>query len=161
MAKYKGKDVKIFVDGFELKHDIFKKEILPQFILEFINTNPAAVFIFEFCFALTRLSKNTDIETKRKYWPEFAKFMENQFKFGGKKYQLSENKEISDWVCELSPGKTGADWIMQTICKYSGRFINFKLERDLFKIATYAFIMWLKMGFHLQHKHDEDLKDHE
>lgn len=102
---------------------------------------------------------NTDVELKRKYWPKFAEFMANQFEHGGKKYAMDgqEDKEITDWVCELSPGKTGADWVLQTCAKYCGRYINFKRERDLFKIATYCFIMWLKMGYHLQVEHDEDV----
>ena len=102
---------------------------------------------------------NTNIEIKRKYWPKFAKFIENQFNHGGSKYTMDDNlnKEISDWVCELSPGETGADWILQTICKYAGRYKNFQREKDLFKMATYCYIMWLKMGYHLQDEHDEDV----
>lgn len=102
---------------------------------------------------------NTDIESKRKYWPKFAKFMENQFEFGGTKYAMDgqEDKEATDWCCEIVPGKTGVDGILWTAARYIGRFKNFKRERDLFKIATYCFIMWLKMGFHLQDEHDQDV----
>lgn len=100
------------------------------------------------------------LEIKREYWPKFVEFMTNQFEHGGNKYAMEDNpdKEITDWVCEMSPGKTGADWVLQTICKYAGRYRNLQEESDLFKIATYAFIMWLKMGYHLQEKHDEDIK---
>ena len=103
---------------------------------------------------------NTDVKTKRENWSKFAKFIENQFIHGGSKYSMDgqEDKEASDWVCELSPGTTGADWILQTMCKYIGRFKNFEREKDLFKIATYCYIMWLKMGYHLQEEHDEDVK---
>lgn len=102
---------------------------------------------------------NTNIETKRKYWPVFAKFVENQFVHGGSKYALEgqEDKEVTDWCCEIVPGQTGVDGVLWTTAKYIGRFKNFKRERDLFKIATYMFIIWLKMGFHLQGTHDEDV----
>ena len=98
---------------------------------------------------------NTDVETKRKYWPIFAKMIENQLEHGGKKYALPDqsDKEITDWVCELA----GWEWILGTMAKYLGRFLNFRREKDLFKIATYCFILWLKFGFHLKSEHDEDL----
>src|SRR3972149_7797858 len=94
---------------------------------------------------------NTDVNTKRKYWPVFEQMIRNQFEHGGIKYSLEgqEDKESTDWLCELSPGKTGFDWILQTICKYCARFINFKKEKDLLKIATYSFIAWLKAGYYL------------
>lgn len=102
---------------------------------------------------------NTNVETKRKYWPKFAEFMENQFVHGGTKYALEgqEDKEVTDWCSEIVPGKTGVDGIIWTVGKYLGRFKNFRRERDLFKIATYCYIAWLKMGFHLQEEHDEDV----
>jgi len=69
--------------------------------------------------------------------------------------------EMTDLVCKLSPGKTGADWVLQTIVKYAGRFLNFRREKDILKIATFAFIMWIKMGYHLKEQHDEDVKTRE
>jgi hypothetical protein len=42
--------------------------------------------------------------------------------------------------------------------KYIFRFKNFHREKDLLKIATYCFILWLKMGAHLQETHDEDVQ---
>lgn len=103
---------------------------------------------------------NTDVEIKRKYWPMFEQMIKNQFEHGGEKYCLTGNsrKESTDWVCELSPGKTGFDWILQTIAKYCARFINFQREKDLLKIAAYAYIAWLKAGYHLNETHDEDTK---
>ena len=106
----------------------------------------------------------TDVETKKKYWPLFRQMLDNQFMHGGKKYAMDgqEDKEVTDWVCELSPGTTGADWVLQTVAKYCGRYKNFERERDLLKAATYCFIMWLKMGHHLEKEHDEDVsKDKE
>jgi len=101
---------------------------------------------------------NTDTKTKKECWPQFAKLIENQFIHGGDKYALNDGKEATDWVCELSGGETGADWILQTMCKYIARYKNFQREKDLLKIATYCFIMWLKKGHHLLGEHDEDTK---
>jgi hypothetical protein len=103
---------------------------------------------------------DTDIKTKQEYWPKFAELMANQFNHGGEKYALGgvDSKETTDWVCEICPGVTGADWILGTMAKYIGRFKNFRRERDILKIATYCFILWLKMGYHLEEHHDEDIK---
>jgi len=103
---------------------------------------------------------NTDLKTKKKYWPKFVKLMQNQFEHGGEKYKLGEDKEITDWVNELAPGKSGIDWFLQTIAKYLGRFKNFGREKDLLKIAVYCYIAWLKKGFHKKKKHDEDINKH-
>jgi len=97
---------------------------------------------------------NTDVETKRKYWPMFEKMIRGQFEYGGKKYQLADDKEITDWVCELG----GWEWILGTMAKYLGRFKNEQREKDLLKIATYCFILWLKFGFQLTALHDEDVE---
>jgi len=101
---------------------------------------------------------NTGPDTKRKNWSKFASLIENQFKHGGEKYLLDnqKDKEFTDLVCEVSPGKTGIDWILQTCVKYIGRYLNFQRERDLLKIATYCYIAWLKAGHHLNEEHDED-----
>lgn len=102
---------------------------------------------------------NTDVKTKRENWSKFEELIRNQFEHGGDKYTLGEeDKEMTDLICELAPGKSGVDWIMQTIVKYCGRYINFHREKDLLKIATFAYIAWLKGGYHLQVMHDEDTK---
>jgi len=103
---------------------------------------------------------NTDVKTKRENWPKFEQMIRNQFEHGGDKYALpgQQDKEVTDLVCEVSPGKTGFDWILQTIVKYCGRYINFQREKDLLKIATYAYIAWLKGGYHLNETHEEDIK---
>jgi len=102
---------------------------------------------------------NTGIKIKKDNWSKFAKLMENQFNHGGDKYKLEgQDKEFTDLVCEISPGESGIDWILQTMVKYIGRFKNFQREKDLLKIATYCYISWLKMGFHLEENHDEDVK---
>jgi hypothetical protein len=101
---------------------------------------------------------NITASLKRRFWPKFEKFIRNQFNHGSIKYMIDEKMEATDWLCKLSPGETGADWILQTICKYAARYKTCRREKDLFKIATYAFIMWLKMGYHLQDDHDEDIE---
>ncbi len=40
--------------------------------------------------------------------------------------------------------------------KYMFRYKNFHREKDLLKVATYCFILWLKTGGHLAETHDED-----
>jgi len=104
---------------------------------------------------------NTDIKTKRENWSKFTKLIENQLEHGGSKYALEgqPDKESTDWVCELVPGDTGIDWILGTMAKYLARYKNFGREKDLLKISTYAYIIWLKHGFHLQGEHDEDVKE--
>jgi hypothetical protein len=105
------------------------------------------------------LSKcNTNIETKKNNFPKFAEFIGNQFDHGGEKYALNENKEFTDQICETFPGSSGVDWVLGTMMKYLGRYKNFGREKDLLKIATYCYILWLKGGFHLEETHDEDTK---
>lgn len=106
-----------------------------------------------------RTVQNTSSQTKRDFWDDFEAMIRRQFEHGGEKYGLEgeDEMEMTDLVCMLNPGKTGADWIMQTITKYCGRYCNFMRERDLLKIATYAYIAWLKGGFHLDVEHDEDV----
>lgn len=89
---------------------------------------------------------NTSIKTKMELWPEFLAACESQWKGGGKRYALTENKEFTDLVCEVA----GNEWVGGTIVKYVGEIINTKKydgvvpEVDFFKIAVYAFIWWLK-----------------
>jgi len=101
---------------------------------------------------------NTGIAMKRRHFDKFVRLIGNQFRHGGDKYALDNqpDKEFTDLVCEVAPGKTGFDWIFQTIVKYCGRYINFQREKDLLKIATYCYIAWLKAGCHLEDTHDED-----
>lgn len=101
---------------------------------------------------------NTSLKTKQENFEAFANLIRNQFDHGGDKYQLASDKEMTDLVCELVPGDTGVDWILGTQLKYLGRFKNTGREKDLLKIATYCYIAWLKMGFHVSTTHDEDIK---
>ena len=103
---------------------------------------------------------NTNVEVKREYFDQFVDFIKNQFEHGGDKYKVSEDsdEEMTDMICRKFPGESGVDWALGLIDKYTGRFKNFQREKDLFKIATFAYIIWLKCGFHLNDEHDEDIK---
>ena len=94
----------------------------------------------------------TNVKDKLEYFDKFVKLIEDQFVFGGKKYELLPGIESTD-ILTLSWGLEGLLW---TINKYLFRFKNFHREKDLLKVATYMYILWLKYGFHLEEKHDTD-----
>ena len=100
----------------------------------------------------------TNITEKKENFSKFMELIKNQFWHGGEKYKLNDKKEFTDGICEMFPGNTGIDWILGTILKYLGRYKNFGREKDLLKIATFAYILWLKGGFHKQEVHDEDIR---
>jgi len=77
----------------------------------------------------------------------FNKLVEDQFIYGAKKYadSSSTKKETTDILFETF----GPTWLYGTICKYTFRYENVKREKDLLKIATYAYLLWLKRGFFL------------
>ena len=85
---------------------------------------------------------NTSIKQKAENWPRFITACESQWKCGGDRYKLSENKEFTDLVCEA----VGNEWIGGNIIKYVGEIKNTnpKPEVNFFKIAVWAFIYWLK-----------------
>lgn len=100
----------------------------------------------------------TNIREKKEHWPKFMKILEKQWNVcGAEKYQLTEDKEGTDWICELVPGDTGNDWIIGTIAKYLLRLKNNPREKDLIKISTYCYIMWLRSGFQHSKVTDDDL----
>jgi hypothetical protein len=101
---------------------------------------------------------NTTVDVKKKYFSKFAELISNQFNHGGDKYRLNNKKEFTDHICETVPGDTGVDWVLGTIMKYLGRYKNYGMEKDLLKMATYCYILWLKAGFHLKDEHNEDIK---
>ena len=104
------------------------------------------------------MAYGTTVEVKQANFQKFADLIGNQFKHGGDKYKLPgfEDREATDVISAVFGGKTEYDWILGTMMKYLFRFKNFNREKDLLKIATYCFILWLKMGGHLVDKHDED-----
>jgi len=77
---------------------------------------------------------------------KFFELVVNQFKYGGKKYAHSGKKEATDCLFD----DFGKNWLFGTIAKYCKRYSNLARERDLLKIATYMFIVWLKRGFHIE-----------
>jgi hypothetical protein len=81
---------------------------------------------------------------------KFLELVKNQFCYGGKKYALSgsQTRESTDVLFD----KHGKNWLFGTIDKYTFRFKNLARERDLLKIATYMYILWLKRGFFVMNK---------
>ncbi len=75
---------------------------------------------------------------------QFNKLIKRQFVYGGKKYAQTAEKEATDVLFD----DFGKNWLFGTIAKYVKRYSNLARERDLLKIATYQFILWLKRGFH-------------
>ncbi len=82
------------------------------------------------------------METVKK--TEFEKFILDQLSCGGVKYAHSNTREVTDILVEVY----GIEWLLGTVAKYVYRFKNLGRERDLLKIATYMFILWIKFGFH-------------
>ena len=83
---------------------------------------------------------NTSVPIKKKFLPQFLKKIEEQLLCGGGRYALTKDKEMTDLVCELA----GNDWILGNIVKYCGEYKNTKQVQDLYKISTYAFILYLR-----------------
>jgi len=104
------------------------------------------------------MSLGTTVVTKRMHWATFANLISNQFEHGGEKYALAgfKDKEATDVISSVFGGESEFDWILGTMMKYLFRFKNFQREKDLLKIATYCYILWLKQGNHLAQQHDED-----
>ena len=87
--------------------------------------------------------RNTNIKTKEEMFKEFCEEIEKQFKYGGKKYSainpIYPDKESTDYIIDCFP-----EFVEATMMKYLLRFKTQKREEDLFKIATYCYILWLK-----------------
>ncbi len=103
---------------------------------------------------------NTTIGVKQENFKKFADLIESQFKHGGDKYKLPgfEDREATDVISSVFGGESEFDWVLGTMMKYLFRFKNFHREKDLLKIATYAYILWLKQGNHLIEENDTDTK---
>lgn len=76
-------------------------------------------------------------------YKKFIELIKDQFQYGGKKYGLNSQKESTDELFDAH----GASWLFGTCDKYTYRFKNLARERDILKIATYQYILWLKRGF--------------
>lgn len=105
---------------------------------------------------------NTTTKVKAENFAKFAALIEEQFKHGGEKYKLAgfADRESTDIISAIFGGPREDQWILGTITKYIMRFNQFQREKDLLKISTYCFILWLKFGFHLrsEENHDTDTK---
>lgn len=99
----------------------------------------------------------TTVKVKRENVEVFFRLIKNQFEHGGEKYAGDDNREFTDLICDAFPGDSGVDWVLGTMMKYLGRFKHFRREKDLLKVATYCYIIWLKFGFHIEDDHDEDI----
>lgn len=76
---------------------------------------------------------------------KFSHWVYDQFAYGGVKYASTAAKEGTDILVE----DFGWQWLFGTQAKYVMRFKNTHREKDILKIATYFFIDWLKLGYHL------------
>jgi hypothetical protein len=88
--------------------------------------------------------RNTNLKIKEKYFPLFVSQIRDQLMKGAKKYAQSDEKEWTDLICDAVGTK---EYIIGCIMKYSGRIVNGdpRQEEDVFKIATYAYLLWLKL----------------
>ena len=101
---------------------------------------------------------NTTVDVKQDNFKKFAELISNQFSHGGDKYKLTgfPDREATDVISSVFGGESEFDWILGTMAKYLFRFKNFEREKDLLKIATYCYILWLKQGNHFKESNDED-----
>ena len=95
----------------------------------------------------------TTVAIKKEYWPVFEELIKHQLLHGGEKYAFSDEAEWTDVIREFDDL-----WVLGTMMKYMGRYKAFGREKDLLKIATYAYILWLQDGHYLKERHDEDIK---
>lgn len=92
------------------------------------------------------MGKTIALDMLRLRFDEFMKACESQWRTGGKRYALSEEKEFTDLVCAI----VGNQWIGGNIFKYSGEIENYKKldgvvpEVNFFKMAVYSYLWWLK-----------------
>lgn len=93
-------------------------------------------------------------QLKEKNFVKFAKLIQNQIVAGSKKYAINEDKEASDIICDAF----GMEYALMNILKYTLRYKTEQREKDLLKIATYSYIIWLNAGNHENKEHDEDIK---
>lgn len=73
----------------------------------------------------------------------FSLLVKDQFEYGAVKYRHTGQQEATD----ILVARWGLGWILGTMNKYVYRFNNLGRERDLLKIACYAYLLWLKFGF--------------
>lgn len=105
------------------------------------------------------MSLGTTVGVKRDNFGIFTGLIGDQFNHGGEKYSLPgfDDREATDVISSVFGGPSEFDWVLGTMMKYLFRFKNFQREKDLLKIATYCYILWLKQGNHLHATHDQDI----
>jgi hypothetical protein len=79
---------------------------------------------------------------------KFNQLIISQMSYGAQKYALAgeETKESTDVLFDIF----GANWLYGTLGKYCFRYKNLARGRDLLKISTYGYLLWLKRGYHLR-----------
>ena len=90
-----------------------------------------------------------------KAFDTYINLCKDQFTYGGQKYGLTEKRESTDELFDAH----GKNWLIGTMDKYCYRFKNLQRERDLLKIGTYMYILWLKRGFFIQSRGVKDSID--
>jgi hypothetical protein len=99
--------------------------------------------------------RNTNVALKKKMFNKFCDGLRFQFIYGGKKYSainpLYPDKESTDYIVDCFP-----EFVESVMMKYLLRFKTQKREEDLFKIATYCYILWLK--YYSPDVRDENIK---
>jgi hypothetical protein len=94
----------------------------------------------------------TNIKVKLANVDKFYALIKDQLEYGAKKYAQEEDKEATDLICEA----WGMEWRLGEMNKRLLRFKNVMREKDLLKLATECYLVWLQMGFHLEKSHDTD-----
>lgn len=95
----------------------------------------------------------TNIKVKEENFDKFVGLLKDQLVYGAKKYTACQDeKEATDLLIDAF----GVEWLLGTMTKYIYRYKNLGRERDILKLATYAYLLWIIGGHHLQAKHDGD-----
>jgi len=85
--------------------------------------------------------RDTTIQLKREKFKEFCELIRQQFEEGAGKYSGNNEREATDFMTDYDPL-----YILVTMMKYLWRIRNGdkRASEDIIKIATYAYIWWLK-----------------
>ena len=94
----------------------------------------------------------TNIKVKLANFDKFVTLIKDQLEYGAKKYAQGEDKEATDLICEA----WGLEWRLGEMNKRLLRYKNVQREKDLLKLATECYLVWIQMGYHLEDKHDTD-----
>jgi hypothetical protein len=95
------------------------------------------------------------IEVKVSEMQTFHDLIIDQFKFGGVKYAFTGQREATDELFD----SFSYLFLMSTICKYCFRFKTMKAEKEMLKIATYSYLLWLKRGYYANPQGTSEITD--